>query len=144
MKEWAEAKEDVREVIKDNELAKSLLKMVDLRMDALKILLEDDLEKFTSIITEGYYEIIKEMLTAIMASDGYKTTSHEALIAYAKEFYNGFEEYEIIFIDELRKIRNNIDYKGIFVNPDFLERNKLEISAIIAKLKGILEEKIKE
>lgn len=143
MKEWIEIKDEIRTVSKDKEIAKSLLKTVDTRLEALKVLLEKDILKFTSVITEGYYEIIKEMLTALMAIDGYKTTSHEALIIYIKKFYKNFDEYEIRLIDDLRKIRNKIDYTGFTVNPEYLERNNLEIQNIISKLKKLINEKLK-
>lgn len=142
MKEWREIKDEVREVIKDKEIAESLSKTVDIRFEAIKVLIEKDLEKFTSVIVEGYYEIIKEILTALIAIDGYKTTSHEALIIYLKEFYKNFDDYEINFIDDLRKIRNKIDYKGFSLNPEYLKRNNLEIQNIINKLKTILKEKL--
>ena len=143
MKEWAEVKNEIRTVAKDKEIAESLFKTVDTRFEDLKVLLEKDIIKFTSVITEGYYEIIKEMLTALMAIDGYKTTSHEALIIYLKEFYKNFDEYEIRFIDDLRKIRNKIDYKGFTVNPEYLKRNNLEIQNIISKFKKLINEKLK-
>lgn len=142
MKGWGEVKEEVREVAKDKEIANSLFKTVDVRLEALKILLEKDLIKFASILAEGYYEIIKEIITALMAISGHKTTSHEVLVAYLKEFYKEFDNYEIIFIDDLRKIRNKIDYKGFSINPEYIKRNKLEIQHIISKLKKILEEKL--
>lgn len=135
MKEWIEIKNEIRTVAKNKEIAESLLKTVDIRLEALKVLLKKDIIKFTSVITEGYYEIIKEMLTALMAIEGYKTASHEALITYLKKFYKNFDEYEIRFIDDLRKIRNKIDYKGFTVNPEYLKRNDLEIQNILSKLK---------
>lgn len=142
MKEWSEAKEDIKEVSEDKETANSLLKTADIRFDALKILLENDSTKFASVLAEGYYEIIKEIITALMAIDGYKTTSHEALVAYLKEFYEEFDDYEIMFIDDLRKLRNKIDYKGFSVNPEYIKRNKLEIQNIISKLKTTLNKKL--
>ena len=59
-----------------------------------------------------------------------------------KEFYNEFPEYEINTIDNLRKLRNKIAYKGVFVKPDFILRNKPEIQGIITKLNGILARKL--
>lgn len=143
MKEWSELKEEIREVTPDKEIAGSLFKTAEIRLEALKVLLEKDVDKFASVLVEGYYEIIKEMLTALMAIEGYKTTSHEALVLFLKEFYKEFDDYEITFIDDLRKIRNKIDYKGFSVNPDYLERNNLEIQNIISKLRDVLGEKLK-
>ena len=57
MKNWEELKEEIREVSKDAEIARSLLKMMEARFKSLKKL---SLEEETSLIVEGYYEIIKE------------------------------------------------------------------------------------
>ena len=94
------------------------------------------------MLAEGYYEIIKEIITALMSIEGYKTTSHEVLVIYLKEHYKEFDEYEITFIDDLRKIRNKIAYKGFTVNQEYIKRNKLEIQNIIEKLKTTLKEKL--
>lgn len=142
MKEWDEIKDEVRGVAKDKEIARSLLKTVGVRFEALKVLAEKDSDKFASILTEGYYEILKELITAIMSIDGYKTTSHEALVIYLGKFYKDFDNYEVVFIDDLRKIRNKIGYKGFSVNPDYIKRNKLEIQNVIKKMKGLLEKKL--
>lgn len=80
MKSWEELKGEVRKVSKDKEMARSIVKMVGIRRDALKLL--EDRADFTSISVENYYEIIKEFITALMAVEGYKTLSHEALVVY--------------------------------------------------------------
>lgn len=36
-------------------------------------------------IIEEYYEIIKELITAFMYKDGFKTLSHKALVEFAKK-----------------------------------------------------------
>lgn len=74
-----------------------------------------------------------------MAIDGYKTLSHETLVAYLKEFYKEFAEHEIIFIDQLRQLRNKIVYKGFFVEKSYLDRNENRIKEIVAKLRKLLE-----
>ena len=140
MKSWEEIEKDIREVARDLEMAESLLKMMSVRLNSIKKL---NLEEETSLIVEGYYEVIKEAVTAIMAIDGKKTISHEALIIYLNKFYKEFDDYEISFVDELRKLRNKINYKGFFVNKNYLERNDLEIRNIIKKLMNIIKEKLK-
>ena len=139
MIEWDENSEEVRKIRKDLEMAKSLLKMVEKREKILKLISPVE---FTSILIENYYEIIKEIITALMAIDGYKTLSHEILVGYLKHFYKEFSDYEINFIDELRKLRNNINYRGFFVDEDYLKRNKTIIVNITLKLKNILKGKL--
>ena len=87
--------------------------------------------------------MIKEAVTALMATDGYKTLSHEVLIGYLKEFYPRLSEAEIALTDQLRVLKNKIAYKGFFIGPDFLKRNEARIRAIVSKIKRILEEKLK-
>lgn len=140
MIEWNENHEDVRKISKDFELAKSLLKMIEEREKVVK---QIDPTKFTSIVVESYYEIVKEAISALMALDGFKTLSHEILVGYLKYFYKEFSDYEISFIDDLRKLRNNINYRGFFVKYDYLERNKETINKIIIKLKNILNKKLR-
>ncbi len=139
MKSWNESQEDVRKVKPDRELAKSIYKMIEVRIKALDQL---DRKEFASLVVEGYYEIIKETVTALMSIDGYKTLSHEVLIGYLQEFYPQCSESEIIFADQLRQLRNKIAYKGFFVQYDYIERNEARIKGIVSKLLGILKEKL--
>jgi uncharacterized protein (UPF0332 family) len=141
MKYWQESQDDVREVKPDREMAKSILKMIEARIKALET---KDRKEFASLVVEDYYEIVKEAITALMITNGYKTLSHEVLIGYLKEFFPQFPESEIRFIDNLRQIRNKIAYKGFFVSPDFLERNETRMKEIVSRLKQILEENLIE
>ena len=141
MKFWRESQDDIRKVNPDRELAQSILKMIEVRIKALDQL---NRKEFASLVVEGYYEIIKENVTALMAIDGYKTLSHEVLIGFLKEFYTQFSESEIIFADQLRQLRNKIAYKGFFVQYDYIERNEARIKGVVSKLLDILREKLKK
>ena len=121
MKEWNQSQREIRKVKQDLEMARSILKMVEIRIKAVKML---NKEEFASLVIEDYYEIIKEIITALIAVDGYKTLSHEVLIGFLKEFYDEFPESEILFIDQLRQLRNKIVYKGFFIESDYLNRNQ--------------------
>ena len=140
MIDWEEAKNHIIKTTIDKEKAKSLYLMLKERKEAIKFL---DPSRFTSIVVEDYYEIIKEYLTALMALDGCKSLSHEVLISYLKKFYKEFLEHEIIFIDEMRKLRNKINYDGFRIKPQYWELNKDNILKIIGKLDKILERKLK-
>ncbi len=140
MIEWEEAKNNIIKTAIDKEKAKSLYLMLKERKEAVKFL---DPLRFTSIIIEDYYEIIKECITALMSIDGLKTLSHEVLVAYLKKSYGEFSEHEILFIDEMRKLRNKINYDGLKVKPQYWELNKNNILKIIEKLDKILERGLK-
>ena len=80
-----------------------------IRAKALKELALDRLddiknEKKSYKIIGEYYEIIKELITALMYSNGLKTLSHKALIYYLEKNYKEFTKQEIILADDLRKI----------------------------------------
>lgn len=139
MKTWQESQEEVRKIYPDGEMARSMLKMIEMRIKEAEL---KNKREFASLVVEDYYEIIKETITALMAMDGYKTLSHEVLIGYLKEFYPRFSDAEINLMDHLRKLRNKIVYKGFFVNPDFLERNERRIKIVMSKLLKILKEKL--
>jgi hypothetical protein len=54
-------------------------------------------------------------------------------LCYLKEKFKDFD-FETNKIDELRRIRNDINYRGFFVSKDYLERNELEFGSIIKRL----------
>ncbi len=129
--------EEIFRISKSNNRAESLRNMAKERLEDIKI------EKKPYKIIEEYYEIIKELITAIMYADGFKTLSHKSLILYLEKNYEQFNKGEIILIDELRKLRNNIVYYGQKVEEEFLINNKQSIERIIKKLTSILEDKLK-
>jgi len=134
-------KEHITNISKDADKAKALLKMANLRYEFWSNLKFDS--KYTSIVVEGYYELIKELLTALLYLEGYKSDNHECLIAYLKKHCPELS-YETGFIYQLKNIRNDIDYKGFFVNADYLEMNKLELKHVIEVLQKLIKAKLTE
>ena len=123
----------------DKEKAKNILKMISLIEERIKI---QSREKMPALIIADYYEIIKELITAVLLADGYKTLSHKDLIDYLKEKYIEFSQHEISILDDLRVLRNRIAYEGFFVDVSYLDRNENLFKAIIAKLNKIIKGKI--
>ncbi len=142
MKSWKELQEDVRKIKPDKQMASAILRMIEVRMKALEEL--KGKPEFASLVVEDYYEIVKEAATALMAIDGYKTLSHEVLIAYLKEFYPQFSDAEVMLADNLRQTRNKIAYRGFFVPPDFVERNEVRMRELAIKTITILKEKLEK
>jgi len=93
-------------------------------------------------IIEEYYEIIKELITSLMYSEGLKTLSHKALIYYLEQNYGEFTKQEILLADELRKLRNDITYYGKRVTQEFLINKESQIKEIINKLIKTTNKKI--
>ena len=139
MKEWNEQAKSVSKITPDLEKARALLKLIQLREKNIEIMADD----MITLVVESYYEIIKELITGIMSADGYKTVSHEMLIAYVARFYPEFSSSKIMALDQLRKLRNEIAYRGVLIKPEYLERNKEVIMENISKLKTILLNKMK-
>ena len=94
-------------------------------------------------IVEEYYEIAKELLTAIMYIDGYKTLSHVKLIEYFSSRYKDLDEQQIRLVDDIRKQRHGIVYYGKKVRKEFLTNHEEEIEKIIKVLLATVEKKLK-
>ena len=80
--------EEIFKISKDKERAQDLLEMAKERLELLKLIPKDKTYK----IIEEYYEIIKELLTAVMYLDGYKTLSHIKLIEYFSSRYKVLDD----------------------------------------------------
>lgn len=135
---WKECVDEgiITKTVPDEERSKQMLQMANLR---LKFWDKKVADEFIVLKVEGYYTIIQELIFAHLYKNGYNCTNHLCLIAYLKEKITDFN-YEIGKIDELRKIRNEINYRGSTVKKDYLERNELEFKNIITRLKEELQE----
>ena len=136
---WDETSDKVNKIRSDNEKAKALFKMTELHEERAK---STQLPRMATLLVEEYYEIVKELITAIMSCDGWKTTSHEFLIGYLAKFYPEFNTAEIALIDQLRQMRNDIDYRGVMINSEYVERNQATILELISKLKDVTNRRI--
>lgn len=126
----------------DRERARSLVALAKLRYEKLKTY---DLEKESSLIAEGYYEVAKELVTAIMFIDGLKTLSHKELIGYlGLNYKTAFPNSDIRLLDQLRIMRNNVVYYGVFVEPSYISRNKELITKLISSLFGVCESRLNQ
>ena len=119
---------EIFRITKDERRANALIKMAGNRYLTIKELKEP------YRVLEEYYEIIKELLTAIMYKSGFKTLSHKALIEFAKENIKILTSSDISLIDELRIKRNNIVYYGDIITKEFLKTREESIKKIIDKL----------
>jgi hypothetical protein len=130
---------DLIKITPDKERARSILKMVELIEERIK---GQDKIKMGALIIADYYEILKELITAVLLTDGYKTLSHKDLIEYLEEKYKEFSSYEISFLDNLRVLRNRISYEGFFIEPSYLKRNEGLLKSLAEKLKVIIRGKL--
>lgn len=116
----------VRKASKDISLAKSLIisSKKDLEfLNNLKITKNSSRKLMVS-----YYDVLRSILEAIAAVDGFKIYSHEAFSYFLKEKN---EEIFSIKFDRFRKIRNSINYYGENISIDETEENIQEIKKMI-------------
>lgn len=131
---------DLIKITSDKEKAKSIINMTNLIEERIKI---QDKDKMSALIITDYYEIIKELITAVLLIDGYKTLSHIELLGYIKNNYKEFSEGDISILNSLRILRNRVAYEGFFIDVSYLERNENSFKEIIKKLKNLVNLKLK-
>ena len=125
----------------DKEKAKSILKMTEEREKFLSAI---DAGRFATIAAENYYEIIKELATAVFLIEGFKAVgeyAHKELINNLSN-YKEFESWEIEVMNDLRIKRNKSSYEGKQIEPVYLENKKEALAKIIIKLKSLLNKKL--
>jgi len=129
-------------VVPDAERAKSIFKMAQNRADFIN---SANFDSFPTGKVEHYYEVIKELASALALIQGIKATgegAHKELIDFL--FENKFiTEHELVFIQDLRIKRNKSFYEGKQIDSSYLENHEDTISQLILKLKNILKEKLK-
>ena len=99
----------ITKVIPDQERSNQMLIMANIRLNFWDKKVADE---FIVLKVEAYYDIIKELIFAHLYKNGYNCTNHLCLIAYLKEKMKDFD-FEIQKIDELRKVRNEINYRNL-------------------------------
>lgn len=130
---WEKCKNEfIRNVSIDKEKILSILEVVEKREKYIKIQKVDNSN--VSFILEGYYEIIKELLTVYLLKNGMRSQNHQCLISF---FYKENPEYESksYLISKLCFLRNRLEYYGEKIDYSFYEQNKDEILKIIKLLK---------
>lgn len=130
---------DLVKITPNKEKARNIVKMISLIEKRIDL---QDRDTMVSLIIADYYEIIKELLTAILLLDGYKTLSHKDLIEYLKENYKDIGGDSISKLNDLRILRNRVSYDGVQVDLSFLDRNEKSFKQIINWLKDRIQKKL--
>lgn len=118
-----------RKAKRDENLAKALL--ITTKRDLI-FLERTKIDEFSSRkIVVDYYDVLRSLLEAIAALNGFKIYSHEAFTYYLKDIG---EEIISIKFDRLRKIRNRINYYGQLVSIEEAEENIKEMKEVIEML----------
>ena len=125
----------------DKAKAKSLTEMAKITLERLK---ETDKEKYPSNTLTDYYNIIRKLMEALNALDGFKIKGegeHFQIIDYVCDRYKIHISTKE-FIQDLRDYRNRISYEGFSVKESFIESNASKIEKIISLLLKIVNEKL--
>ncbi len=128
--------EHIKIVEVDKDKIDSIKKMCLARLKVIPQIKLD--EETASIIAVDYYEIIKELLIALLLKEGLKADNHECLISYFKYKYKEYD-YETKLIHQLKEARNRATYDGVFIKEEYIKRNKLEFDNIINILFNLIK-----
>ena len=139
---WEDCLEYKVKKVKENpEQAKALLQLAKRRLESIKKRRKDE---YPQLLIESYYEAIKELISSLLTIHGYKSYSHECLISFLNEYYSdSLDDFQLRFLDDMRKLRSDIQYRGRDVADDYLERNSSTIEKIIEILFNIIQKKLK-
>ena len=135
--------EGLIKITPNKEKAKHIIKIAEMTIERIQRV---DVKEFVTLTTKDYYDVIKELMTAVVLLDGYKTEgdgSHKRLIEYITIKYKELKQHEIQTIEDLREKRNKTYYEGLFLPEDYLEKRREDIKSIIIKLKQIINNKLK-
>lgn len=128
----------------DKERARSLWKSVAHDEEFLATV---DIKKFAEIAAKTYYEVARQLATAILYADGYKSVgeyAHKETISYLRKYPDSISEAEIVLFDDLRDKRNKHSYEGKPIESAYVENNKEKIAALIEKLKKLAAQRLEE
>lgn len=125
----------------DKEKAKSIIKLLEQREE---FIISINMHKFPTIVAENYYEIIKELITAILLINGIKAVGENAHKELIEKFskYKELNPQEIEIIDDLRIKRNKSLYEGKQIELVYLENKKEKLVRIINTLKNLLNKNL--
>ena len=127
----------IKNTIKDMQLAKSLLSTAEQDLEFFKTLPINNIS--ARKIVSNYYDILRSTLEALASLEGYKVYSHEAFTYYLKEKGEGDTSRKF---ERLRKIRNSINYYGKEISAEEAKELVNEILALIGKIKSMLLKKM--
>lgn len=125
----------IRKVEVDKEQINSIIETAEKRLEFISS--NKATKDNVSFIVENYYEIIKELLVALLLKNGLKSSNHQCLISY---FYrkNPDYEFEVNLISQMSYLRNRLNYYGERIDFDFYDKNKDEFNKLIDLIKGLI------
>ena len=130
----------VKKKTPDPEEAKALLEKAKNRIEYTKS--KEINDKTSQFVLEDAYEAARESAQALMSIKGFKPYSHEATIAFIKEFYSSdFNEEEVHKFDRFRQLRNDSVYKAKSVANEDAKSSVLFATEFIFQVNLLLKSK---
>lgn len=121
---------------KDRELATSLVTSAKDRMESAKEIVNNK----PRYALEMAYEAVIELIDALLSSEGFKSWSHEANIAFLLKI--SFTEAEIRRLDLSRRKRHSSKYYGVFFGLDESKEEIGYLEMVFNKILQKIEEKL--
>lgn len=129
--DWEECfkKRIVKEIKKDTDLIKSLIENSRNKLESSNELKMNEITAISKFSLA--YDSLREILEALSIEKGYKIYNYECFTAFLKEILNEKEKGNNF--DEIRKIRNDVNYYGKQITIE-------EAEEIIDKIKNLRQE----
>lgn len=122
----------------NKEESSSLIEKAIQRMDFIK---SQRVDKTTAtFVFEEIYECLREAAQSLMSLEGYKPYSHEAVIAFLKDFHS-FGEDKIAAFNRYRILRNKCVYAAAKISPETCREAADFLDSFLPKLKAEFEKK---
>lgn len=135
--DWTECKDKfIRAVEIDEERITSIVETILSRMKFIESI--KPANENASFIFENYYEVIKELLVALLLKKGMRSKNHQCLFTFFNKEY-GYDA-EVNLMLQMSYLRNRLDYYGEKINYEYLQQNKKQFMKIINLLKQLIEE----
>ena len=135
--DWQECnvKKIVKKVSTDEELINSLTKTSENKLTSSDLLVLNETTANSKITLA--YDALRELLEALALKNQYKIYNHECFTSFLKETLH--ESTLGDDFDEMRKLRNGLNYYGKQITAEECEKIIKEIKNIIRKVKLKLE-----
>lgn len=121
----------IRKVSLDKEKVNSIVCLAKKRLDFVHSISIN--KENVSFVFDDYYEIVKELLVALMLNKEMRSSNHQCLITFFASKYPQYEA-EVNIISQMNYLRNRLDYYGESVNYTYFRENYKSFEEIIKLL----------
>lgn len=126
----------IRKVHPDPARIKSIVELAKERWDFVKGIPLTD--KNVSFVFDGYYEVVKELLVALMLKKGMRSGNHQCLFTFfLREYPNN--EAEANLISQMSFLRNRLEYYGERVDYIYFKEKYKSFEGIVGLLLRLIK-----